>query len=52
MEALTGYLGLLHSLDYNIMFMLHDLLLPQMKYQTVIQRKGKRVIAHSQQRKT
>lgn len=51
MEALTGYLGLLRLLDHHIMFMIHDLLLPQMKYQTVIQRKGKRIIAHSQQRK-
>lgn len=51
MEALIKCPGLLHLLDQSITFMIHDLLLPEMKYQTVVQRKGERIIAYNQQRK-
>lgn len=51
MEALIRCPGLLHLLDYHLMFMVHDPLLPQMKYQAVVQRKGKRIIACNQPRK-
>lgn len=49
-EAFIRCMGLLNLLDYKVKFMVHDLLPPQMKYQTVIQRKEKK-IAYNQQRK-
>jgi hypothetical protein len=42
METFLKCLGLLNLLDYNIKFMMHDLLLPEVKYQTVLQRKGQK----------
>lgn len=49
MKALIRCLGFLHLLAYNL-FRTHDLLLPEMKYQTVIWTKGERIIAYNQQR--
>lgn len=38
--ALVRGLGALHWVDYNVTFLIHSMLLPRRKHQTLIQRRG------------